>query len=402
MTARTDNETASGWRPQRREAPVRVYLTGVEDDTAELVGARVGGVPLELNLVPVTDWIDPDDVNGSVAAVVQVDPETPASLKRFQKLLKSTERPLIAAAYDPPLSLVRSLLHSGARDVLPLPLEIAELEASLTGIQQQSIAPVAETAPQVDNSKLVTVLKATGGVGATAVLAQLAARFAASEAKSGREACLLDLDLQFGDAAFQLGLQPNLTVADLLTAGGRMDGALVRATSTTDESGLHVIAAPRELMPVEGISSDDVIHITDCVAHEFGTVFVELPTNWTNWSLSLVARSNLILVVAELTIPSLNRARRQLELLRSEGLGDLEIRVVINRFDKSQLRKIRASDVREALGHDIALTIANEPAVMREAADRGIGIDKVKRKSAVGKDIDTLDAMVAVALGLER
>ena len=402
MTAQTDNETKSGWRPQRREAPVRVYLTGAEDDTAELVGARVSGVPLELNLVPVTDWIDPEDVNGSVASVVQVDPETPASLKRFQKLLKSTERPLIAAAYDPPLALVRSLLHSGARDVLPLPLEIAELETSLTEIQQQSIVPVTEAAPVVDNSKLVTVLKATGGVGATAVLAQLAARFAAKEARHGREACLLDLDLQFGDAAFQLGLQPSLSVADLLAAGARMDGALVRATSTTDESGLHVISAPRELMPVEGISSDDVIQIVDCVAREFGTVFVELPTNWTNWSLSLVARSDLILVVAELTIPSLNRARRQLELLRSEGLGDLEVRVVINRFEKSQMRKIRASDVREALGHDIALTIANEPAVMREAADRGIGIDKVKRKSAVGKDIDTLDAMVAVALGLER
>ena len=34
---------------------------------------------------------------------------------------------------------------------------------------------------------------------------------------------------------------------------------------------------------------------------EFGTVFVDLPTNWTNWSLSLLARSDLVLLVTEMT-----------------------------------------------------------------------------------------------------
>jgi pilus assembly protein CpaE len=402
MTAFTTQETGQTWRPQRREEPVRLYFAGAEGDTGELAGVRVCGLPLELNLVPVTDWIDPEDLAGAAVAVIQVDSATPASVKRFQKLAKSSDTPLIVAAYDPPLALVRSLLRNGAVDVLPLPLDIVELETSIRQIQEQQGSSSVEAGKAGRTSNIVTVLKAAGGVGATTLVAQLAARFATNEAAHGREACLLDLDLQFGDAAFQLGMQTGLSVADLLAAGSRLDGSLIRATSTRHESGLHVISAPRELMPVEGHSSDDFIHIADAAAREFGTAFVELPTNWTKWSVSLIARSDLVLLVAELTITSLNRARRQLELLRAEGLGDLNVRVVINRFDKSQLRTIRASDVREALGYEISDTIANDPAIMRTASDRGVTIDQVKRKSTVGKDINLLDAGIAAALGLER
>jgi pilus assembly protein CpaE len=217
-----------------------------------------------------------------------------------------------------------------------------------------------------------------------------------------RDTCLIDLDLQFGDAAFQLGLRPNLSVSDLLEAGARLDGALVRATASQHSSGLNVIASPAEMMPLEGISSDQILQIVDTAAREFGTVFLEVPTNWTNWSLSLLARSDLVLLVVDLTIPSLHRARRQLELMASQGLQDLEVRIVANRFEKSQLKTIRPSDVRDALGRDIAYTVANEPGVMRVAADRGVPIAEVKRRSAVGKDLDALDSAIAAFMGLER
>lgn len=401
MTAFSHQETGTRWRPHRHEEPVRLYLTDAQGDTAELVGVRAAGLPLELNLVPVTDWIDPDDLARAAVGVIQVDSATPASVKRFQKLVASTETPLIVAAYDPPLSLVRTLLHNGAADVLPLPLDLVELEASLRQIQEEH-AGTSSGLASAGAGKVVTVVKTVGGVGATALLTQLAARFAKHEATHGREACLLDLDLQFGDAAFQLGMHPSLSVADLLAAGPRLDGALIRATGAQHDSGLHMIAAPTELMPVEGLASEDLIQIVDLAAREFGTVFVELPTNWTNWSLSLLARSDLVLLVAELNVPSLHRARRQLDLIRSQGLGDLEMRLVINRFEKSQLRTIRSSDVREALGCEINYTVANEPAVMSAASARGETIDQIKRKSAVGKDVDALDAAVASSLGLER
>ena len=400
MSVINPNETAAQWQTARSETAVQLYLSGVEGDSADLIAARVAGFPLSLNVIPVTDWIDPEELSSAAAGVVQVDPDTPSSVKRFQKLAQTVQTPLIAAAYDPPLALVRSLIRSGAHDVVPLPLSIEDLEASLAPIadklaDRQSGAGTA-------HAKLVSVIKSVGGVGATATLSQLAIRFAESEAAHGREACLIDLDVQFGDVAFQLGLQPKLSLSDLLEAGARLDGSLVRATTTEHQSGLKVIAAPHEMMPLEGVSSEHLTQIVDLATREFGTVFIDLPTNWTNWSLSLVARSDLVLLVTELSVAGLNRAKRQLRLLDSQDLGGLDVRVIVNRYEKSQSRTIRPSDVREALGRDVAYTVSNDFPLIRAAIDRGVPIGDIKRKSAVAKDLETLDAGLAAALGLER
>jgi pilus assembly protein CpaE len=78
------------------------------------------------------------------------------------------------------------------------------------------------------------------------------------------------------------------------------------------------------------------------------------------------------------------------------------VRVVVNRYEKSQARTIRPADVRAALGRDVAYTIGNDFMTMRAAIDRGISISEIKRKSPLIKDLDILDGGIAAALGLER
>jgi pilus assembly protein CpaE len=401
MTVLNPNETTKNWRTDAREPSLLLYVSGAEGDAGALAGTRISGVPLTLCLSPVTDWIDSEEVAGAVAAVVQVDPDTPASIKRFEKLASSVETPLIAAAYDPPLALVRSLIRAGAHDVVPLPLSIDDLEASIATLVQRKHD--LQTHRAVQTGKLVSVIKSVGGVGATALLTQMSILYASSEAQYGRETCLIDLDVQFGDIAFQLGLNPRLSLADLLEASGsRLDGSLIRATVTDHRSGLKVIAAPSEMMPLESVSSEHLLQIVDQAKKEFGTTFVELPTNWTNWSLSLVARSDLVLLITELSVAGLNRAKRQLDLLESQGLGALDIRVIVNRYEKAQSRTIRPADVKAALGRDIAYTVSNDFALVRSAIDRGVPLTEVKRKNAISKDLQLLDSGIAAGLGLER
>ena len=400
MSVVNPNETTRSWRTHRRESSVHLYLSGADGDAAELVGARVAGFALTLNLLSETDWIDPAELATASAAVVQVNSDQPSSVKRFQKLAAATETPLIAAAFEPPLAFVRSLIRAGAHDVVPLPLDVADLEGALAPIQ-------AEIARKSDNAttasaKVVSIIKSVGGVGATALLTQVGIRFAEQEAARGREVCLIDFDVQFGDAAFQLGLQPSLSLGDLIDAGARIDGDLLRATTAVHSSGLRVLASPPDMMPLESLSSDQLLQIVELAAKEFGTVLIDLPTNWTNWSLSLLARSDVILLVTEMTIPSLYRARRQLDLIKSQDLEDLDVRVVVNRFEKGLLKTIRVADVRESLGREVSFTVANEHALMCSAIDRGVPIAEIKRKSTLAKDLDTLDAGIAAALGLER
>ena len=400
MSVINPNETAGSWRAHKREATVLLYLSGADGDAAELVSARVAGFPIGLNLVPLVDAIDPEELATAAAAVVEVDPGEPASLARFEKLAASTRTPLLAAAYDPPLALVRTLVRAGAHDVVPLPLEISDLETSLMPIRDEIRRRSASR--HSANGKLVCVIKSVGGIGATAVLTQLAIKAAQNEAKFGSEVCLLDLDVQFGNAAFQLGLRPNLTLFDLLEAGERIDGDLLRATMVGHPSGLKVVAAPNSMMPLDSVTSEQLIEIVEIAKGEFGTVFVDLPSSWTNWSLSLLAQADLVLLMTELSVVGLHRARRQLDLLREQDLSSVDLRVVVNRFEKSLLRTVRLGDVHKALGREVAYTVANDPAVMHAATERGVPLTEIKRKSAVGKDIDMLENGVAAALGKER
>ena len=400
MSVINPNETARMWQTDGREPSVHLYLSEVAGDAAMLVDRKVAGFPVRLNTVSGSDWIEASELGGIPAAVIQVDPDNPASIKRFQQLAASVETPLIAAAYAPPLALVRSLVRTGACDVISLPLTIEELESAIEPVRDDIARR--QGARDASNGKLVTAIKSVGGVGATALLTQIAIRFAGLESAKGRETCVIDLDVQFGDLALQLGIQPKLTLTDLLEAGSRLDADLMRATTARHASGLNLVSAPADMMPIEGMPSEQLLQIVDLATREFATVFVDLPANWTNWSLSLAARSNILFLVTELSIAGLHRARRQLDLLRSQDLGGLDIRVIVNRFEKSQARKFGANDIRDALGRDVTHYVANDFPLMRAAIDRGVPIDELKRKSALSKDLDAVVADIAHTLSSER
>ena len=399
MSVHSPDRSNAQWKADIGPAPVRLLLDGVVGDGSALVGARAAGFPLDLILAGASEDVDPSVIAGSAAAVIQVAENDEVSLARFKKLANGPV-PLIAAAYDPSLAFVRSLVRIGAHDVVPLPLDPQELETALDPIRKMVAAQASRQ--KAGFQKVVAIIKSEGGVGATSLLAQLATRFAEREAAQGRESCLMDLDVQFGDAALQLGLQPVLTFTDLLEAGKRLDGDMLRSVAAQHGSGLRVISAPREITPLEALTSDQMLSVLDLVTSEFGTVFVDLPANWTNWSLSLLARADMVLMVTELRVSSLHRARRQLDLLASQDLHNLDVRVIINRTEKGFFKNVSLADAERVLKRPVAFSISNDHETMSQAIDRGIPLAQVKRKCQLIKDIDKMDQGISAALGLEH
>ncbi len=388
-----------GWHADSGEAPVRIVLSRQEQVAGDWTGANAAGFPVELAFAPLDAPLEENVFAGTAAAVVEVSESSKLSTERFAALAKG-DVPLVAAAYEPSLAFVRTLIRMGAHDVVPLPIELPELESALDPIRRQRASE--KSRQRTGDSRLVAVIKSEGGVGATALLGQLATRFAAEEVPRGRETCLIDLDLQFGDAAFQLGLQPSLTLGDLIAAGTRLDGELLRATMTPHPSGLQVVAAPRDILPLDSLASDHLMTLIGLARSEFSTVFVDLPANWTNWSLSLLARADLVLMVTQLSVPSLNRARRQLDLLASQGFGEVELRLILNRFEKKLFDRLSAKDAERALGRAPDFTVANDYQTVTEAIERGVPLAEVRRKGPLARDLALLDAGVAKILKRER
>lgn len=377
------------WSPRAARGDVEVLISPAELEEAETSARPELGLTIAYTALEPVEDVPAPLLRRARILVLEVDPAHQASLDRLVRTCKlHPELPILAAVRSASIPVVRTLLKAGVRDVLPLPLASRDLSAAVAQIQREMASEI----PRGAAGKLISVIKSVGGVGATSLLVQLAALYARREMSRGGAACLLDLDLQFGDAGTYLGLSPTLTIADLIEAGPRLDASMLQSALVEHGSGLMVACAPQEMIPLEAIETDQVLEIADLAVRQYGTVFLDLPDNWTNWSMSLVARSQLVLLVVELSIASLRQAQRQLALLEKQDLGGIPLQVVVNRTEKKLFRPINLDDAREALGRPVSLAIANDFALMSSACDQGLLVEEVKPKSRVGRDLAQLMA----------
>lgn len=383
------------WTVRGGGGSVEILLSHGEIASAGSAGGSVAGFDVRLSIIDPLADAQVDLPRNAQVIVVETRPDSAVSLRLLARLRADhPDARIIAAVRDAALPTVRSLLRAGAHDVIPLPLDPDELATTLLQIRQD----LAQGATTASRGRVVTVVKSVGGVGATSLLTQAAAIVAERDGVTGRETCLFDLDLQFGNAATYLGLAPALTIRDLLEAGSRVDAALLRSTGTRHASGLDVFAAPPEMMPLEAVNGDEICDLIDLAASEYDTVFVDLPGNWTNWSLSVIARSDLVVLVTELTIASLRQARRVLDLIEQQDLGDVRVQIVMNRFEKKMFGALSMRDAASALRREINCAIANDFKLVSAALDQGVLLSELKAKNHVTRDIGTMIAGIDAAL----
>jgi pilus assembly protein CpaE len=371
------------WILDLNQHSVLLVLSQAEMAAAQLEAVDAGNLPILLATIEPDAEVSADALDNACILVLEIAPELPASLERLSAIRQLHPKlPVIAAVRDANLTLVRTLLKQGVRDVVSLPLPHAELVEILREI---SVQLDVQQAAEVKQGQLVTVMKSIGGVGATTVATHLASELAMQS--TGRGVCVIDLDLQFGDAASYLGLSNQLSIADLLAAGSRIDGDLLRSVVSTTPQGLNVIAAPADMMPIEAVSADQILRLIDLARTEYDYVVLDLPTNWTNWTLSLVARSTAIFLIIELSVASLRQAKRQLQLLTNQGISGDHISIVANRVEKKLFRSIDLDSAAQALGHPVELSIHNDYPLVRAAHDQGVLIQEIRSKSKIVGDI---------------
>jgi pilus assembly protein CpaE len=385
-----DDSTMTGrnWAVHAEDGSARVVLSEGEMAGAAIVAGEVAGFGVVMHMLDADVAVPEDVIAMARVLIVEVRPDSEASLRRLLSLKADHPRlPVVAAVRDASIPVVRTLIKAGVNDVVALPLGQADLAATLQRIRDELLLT-----QQVDQKtgKIISIVRSVGGAGATTLATQAACLQALRDAEHGGQTCLFDLDLQFGNAATYLGVSPKLTIAELLEAGSRVDTAMLRSVTAPAGNGLQVIAAPTDIIPLESVSPDQIYHLVDLAAREFDTVFLDLPGSWTNWSLSLAARSDVVILVVELTVASLRQARRQLALFAHQGISTVPTIVVANRVQKKMFRSIDLGDAEKAIGHPVAFGISNDFPLVSTAHDQGVMIGEIKAKSKVAKDIDAL------------
>ena len=386
------------WRAPGRQPSAEILLSDASLAGLVRMAGPLAGFDARITMLDAEAEVPEAIAKSAAVLVVEARRDSRPSIERLSDVLE--RRPagtVIVALRDPSLDDARNLLRAGAADIISLPLQQGELEAALAHVRKDIESRPVNTRP---SGKLVSMVKSIGGVGATALLTQVAAIYASREHQAGRETCLVDLDLQFGTAGLYLGSLPKLTLQDLLGAGARLDAAMLRSTTSQHASGLHFITSPPDLMPLDSISEDQVATLLDLARHEFATIFLDLPPSWTNWSLSAMAHSDLILLITELSVAGLQQARRQLDFIKQQGIGDVPVRIVMNRVEKRMFKRIDLSDAVRVLGRQVDFIVAEDAATVRAAVDQGLLVSDIDARSKATKDIRAIaDAVTALVAG---
>jgi pilus assembly protein CpaE len=335
------------------------------------------------------------DLRNTSVVIVEGRPGSAEFLSGIQKLLKETpDLTVVAAVSEPTVDSVRTLMRAGAYDVLRLPLNIAEFQSTLDGIKE---ARGNANEGGGRTGKIISVVKSRGGSGATMLLTQLATYLSSSSREPGSRAAVIDLDLQFGNVASYLGQEPALGALDLLQAGHRLDAALLRTVALEHVSGLQVISAPKGMVPLDAVGADQVLALLDLAAAEFQTVFLDLPAAWTNWSLSALVKSDLVLLVTDLSISGIHQTADQISFFEEQGVASERIKVILNKVPKKMFRRVDAKAAEQALQRDLSIVIADDPMVP-SALDLGNPIEKVAPKSAAARDLRALAGRLSTFL----
>lgn len=279
---------------------------------------------------------------------------------------------------------VRRLFRAGAADVLSPPFTQDQILSAMS----EAIGPVANRDQQ---GCVVAVVKAAGGVGATTIAANLAGHFASS---AGRRAnrpdplrvVLLDLDLQFGDAALAMDLVARASVTEILRTPKRLDIHFLDGVLEHHRSGVRLLAAPPQIVPLDAADPAVALSIVDIAAQSHDLVFVELPTAWTDWTGSLLRRADQLILVSTPSVRGVAGARRVLDAAAELNVEFGRWSLVFNKLNGILDGNDMIEQARRTLGPPLLGSIAEDPAA-RVAADRGRLIWETAPTSRFAKDM---------------
>jgi pilus assembly protein CpaE len=364
-----------------------VLKTREANEAVSAVAARAVQAQIDVRIGEVRE-LAPRLVNGSVPDVLLADVslEDTADLEALGAFaqMHGASTAVIATSSGATLEGMRRLMRFGIQDFVPQPILEADLMNALEAAlhRRQQLAP----APAKSSGRIVTILRACGGIGGTTIATQAGLALAEIAAKRQQRVALLDLDFQNGACALALDLDPGVTIEAVLHAPERLDAAFLESSMVRHASGLEVLGAARRRSAFESMTPDLAEALLRYAAQDRSYVLVELPRTDCRWTATVLAASDLVILVTQLTVPALRQARRKLDALAATTAAD--VAVLLNRYERRWWRNnVRMSEAEQALGRGIDFTVANDYALVSEALNTGKPLTELKRGARVSRNI---------------
>jgi len=344
-------------------------------------------------------------MNGSAAPIAKMhdivifttDPDDPDELKAIEDLSANRASNAVFFALtddDLPLSKVRMLSRCGVDDVMPKTALKDELGPQIANwkMRRNAMLPAVWTGTP-KKGRIITVAQARGGVGSTTVAVNLADQLLEPtgfrKKRNKHSVVIVDLDFQFGTVGTMLDVEANDGLIQLAMDGYVPSKDYVEQCIVTTGNGLAVLPAPARFGPLESLKGEQVDAILTILQESYDYVVVDLPRALVSWLEPILAKSDEVMLVTDVTVPSVRASRKLMDFFMGEQ-PSLNIEIVVN-FEKKPV--ILASHHREAarlLEHEFAYWLPRNDRAARETVDRGCPLSRVAPRSDLAKSMRKL------------
>jgi pilus assembly protein CpaE len=385
--------------PQGGVIPLKVLLIGRTDPEC---------VELQANFVPLQDIVvETLTTLAKLPQAIQrgghpdimladINPEHPEDLALLRDLrhvdgLEHT--PIVAVTERASAQAPLKAMRAGADDVLLKPIDLAEAREIFARVMDH---PRLHRTGAAAIGKTVVFMHVSGGAGATTLAVNAGCALAKSPATKG--AGLLDLDIQFGNAATLLDLPATSPVQDFIDDPLRLDEQMLESMMLRHPTGLSVLTSPRALLPFNAYASEGIRNLLELAKRRFSHVVLDLPVALAPWTDAVLRGASVIYLVAPLSVPSAHRLIKFLDLLREETIMDLPLKLVANRHHKTNRRgnDISVAQFEKATGKKVDYTIPNDYSLI--SLSHGQGKPAV-RLAPNGEFTAAINEMLAGELG---
>jgi pilus assembly protein CpaE len=245
-------------------------------------------------------------------------------------------------------------MRVGVTDYLPKPVAPEDLRAATIRCAHKVQKRVGEK--QQVAGKIFSFFSPKGGAGATTLATNLAILI---HRITQKRTLVVDLDLELGESALVLGVQPRFNFVDFAENFRRMDASLLGSYIEHHPSGVHLLCAPAQPEKAEGVTPDQIRRILTFLRQHYDYIIVDTPGSFAASTLKIIEQADLVFVVSTADIPSLRNIQRGIPVLKRILVkGEEQVRLILNRYDPKDT--ISVEDVERSIGMKVFWKVSND------------------------------------------